>query len=214
MARPLMPKATAVWLVENTSLTFEQVAAFCGLHPLEVKGIADGEVAQGIVGRSPVVSGELSEAEIARCQADPNAELAMLEPAVDLSNAARKGPRYKPINKRQETPNAILWLLRSHAELTDGQVARLVGTTKPTIESIRSRTHWNMQAIKPTDPVSLGLCSQVDLDTAVTLARRRQERKASQAKKDAAKAEKAAAAAAAAKAEAAAAPASDTPPTE
>jgi hypothetical protein len=210
-----MPKATAVWLVENTSLTFDQVAAFCGLHPLEVKGIADGEVAQGIVGRSPVVSGELSEAEIERCQADPSSQLAMLEPAVDLSNAARKGPRYKPINKRQETPNAILWLLRSHAELTDGQISRLVGTTKPTIETIRNRTHWNMQAIKPTDPVSLGLCSQVDLDTAVTLARRRQERKATEARRAAARAEKAEAAAKAAETAAPAATEPGTPaPTE
>jgi hypothetical protein len=206
-----MPKATAVWLVENTSLTFDQVAGFCGLHPLEVKGIADGEVAQGIVGRNPIVSGELSESEIARCQDDASAQLTMLEPAVDLSNAARKGPRYKPINKRQETPNAILWLLRSHPELTDGQVSRLVGTTKPTIETIRNRTHWNMQAIKPTDPVSLGLCSQVDLDTAVTVARRRQERKATEARRATARAEKAEAAAAAAKASESAAPASAGP---
>jgi len=173
MAPPLMPKATAVWLVDNTALSFEQIAAFCELHPLEVKGIADGDVAQGIVGLNPISTGQLTREDIERCEGDANARLAVLKPAVDLSNARRKGPRFTPVSRRQEKPNAVSWLIKSHPELTDAQISRLVGTTKPTIGSIRNRTHWNIAAIKPQDPVSLGLCSQVDLDGAVQDAARR-----------------------------------------
>src|SRR5918994_4444463 len=163
---PLMPKATAVWLVENTSLSFDQIADFCKLHPLEVKGIADGEVAAGIKGLDPVASGQLTREEIEKAERDPNYRLKMSEPKVKLPpvKPTRKGPRYTPVSRRQDRPNAILWLLRNHAELKDAQIMRLVGTTKPTIEAIRTRTHWNATSLQPLDPVTLGLCSQIDLD--------------------------------------------------
>ncbi len=167
MAQPLMPKATAVWLVENTSLTFEQIADFCLLHPLEVKGIADGEVAQGIRGLDPVAMGQLTTAEIDRCTNDPKAKLQILVSENPAPAARGKGPRYTPVTKRQDRPDAIAWLLRNHPELTDTQLCKLVGTTKPTIAQIRDRTHWNIQNIKPVDPVTLGLCSQIDLDEVV-----------------------------------------------
>jgi len=173
MRTPLMPKATAVWLVENTSMTFEQIADFCGLHPLEVKGIADGEVAQGIKGMDPVAAGQLTRSDIDRAEQDASFRLKMEQPPVELSDQKRKGPRYTPLSKRQDRPNAILWLVRNHPELTDAQVSDLVGTTKPTILSIRERTHWNMTNIKPQDPVTLGLCSQIDLDRAVQKAQER-----------------------------------------
>ena len=163
---PLMPKATAVWLVDNTTLTFRQIADFCGLHELEVSGIADGEVAIGIKGLDPVGNGQLTAADIKRCEEDPVARLRLLK-----SDAApvqkRKGPRYTPVSKRQDRPSAIAWLVRYHPELEDSQIGKLVGTTKPTIQSIRSRTHWNIANIQPVDPVALGLCKQVDLDAAV-----------------------------------------------
>ncbi|MBM3490491.1 MAG: DUF1013 domain-containing protein [Alphaproteobacteria bacterium] len=165
--RPLMPKATAVWLVENTGLTFEQIGDFCGLHHLEVKGIADGEVAQGIKGLDPVATGQLSREDIQRCEQNPKARLTLTKPPVDLARRSRGG-RYTPVSKRQDRPNAISWLLRNHPELSDAQLSKLVGTTKSTIQSIRDRSHWNMQNIKPQDPVTLGLCSQIDLDEAVT----------------------------------------------
>ena len=165
---PLMPKATAVWLVENTALSFEQIAAFCNLHPLEVKGIADGEVAQGIKGSDPITTGQLSRDEIDRAEKNPNHRLKLLESKVRLPEPKRRrGPRYTPVSKRQDRPNAILWLLRNHAELKDSQIMRLVGTTKTTIESIKERTHWNAQNLTPMDPVTLGLCSQIDLDIEV-----------------------------------------------
>ncbi|MBS7545190.1 DUF1013 domain-containing protein [Ancylobacter oerskovii] len=165
---PLMPKATAVWLVENTALTFDQIADFCKLHVLEVKGIADGEVAQGIKGLDPVSSGQLSREEIERAEKNPNYRLKLLESKVRLPEPKRRrGPRYTPVSKRQDRPNAILWLLRNHPELKDSQVMRLVGTTKTTIESIKERTHWNAQNLTPMDPVTLGLCSQIDLDIEV-----------------------------------------------
>jgi len=173
MAQPLMPKATAVWLVENTSLTFEQIADFCALHPLEVKGIADGEVAQGIRGLDPVGMGQLTTEEIDRCTADPTARLALLVSENPAPAARGKGPRYTPVTKRQDRPDAIAWLLRNHPELTDTQLCKLVGTTKPTIAQIRDRTHWNIQNIKPVDPVTLGLCSQIDLDEVVRKAAER-----------------------------------------
>ena len=161
----LMPKATAVWLVDNTALSFEQIAQFCGLHPLEVKAIADGESAQSIKGLDPVLTGQLTQENIKQAEADPTVRLHLADPKVRTPAAAkRKGPRYTPVSRRQDRPNAILWLLRNHPELKDAAVMRLVGTTKPTIESIRSRTHWNANNLQPTDPVALGLCSQIDLD--------------------------------------------------
>ena len=161
---PLMPKATAVWLVENTSLSFEQIADFCKLHPLEVKAIADGEAAQTIKGLDPVLTGQLTREEIDSAEANPKHRLHMADPKVRVPMAKRKGPRYTPVSRRQDRPNAILWLLRNHPELKDAQVMRLVGTTKPTIEAIKNRTHWNANNLQPMDPVSLGLCSQIDLD--------------------------------------------------
>jgi hypothetical protein len=163
---PLMPKATAVWLVENTSLTFEQIADFCKLHPLEVKGIADGEVAAGIKGLDPVGTNQLTREEIEAAEADPNHRLKMADAKVKLPEVkrTRKGPRYTPVSRRQDRPNAILWLLRNHGELKDAQIMRLVGTTKTTIQQVRDRTHWNSSTLQPMDPVTLGLCSQIDLD--------------------------------------------------
>jgi len=166
--KPLMPKATAVWLVENTSLSFEQIAELCGLHNLEVKGIADGDVAQGIKGQDPISSGQLSREEIARGEADPSYHLRLAEPKYEMPVVkTKKGPRYTPVSRRHDRPNAVLWLLRSHPELKDSQIMRLVGTTKPTIASIRERTHWNSANLVPQDPVTLGLCSQIDLDAEV-----------------------------------------------
>ncbi|MDX2155959.1 MAG: cell cycle transcriptional regulator TrcR [Hyphomicrobiaceae bacterium] len=165
---PLMPKATAVWLVENTSLSFDQIAEFCGLHNLEVKGIADGDVAQGIKGQDPISSGQLSREEIARAEANPNHRLRLAEPKYEMPAVkTKKGPRYTPVSRRQDRPNAVLWLLRNHPELKDSQIMRLVGTTKPTIAAIRERTHWNSPNLQPQDPVTLGLCSQLDLDAEV-----------------------------------------------
>ena len=163
---PLMPKATAVWLVENTSLTFEQIADFCHLHALEVKGIADGEVAIGIKGSDPITTGQLSREEIDRVQENADARLKILPPKVVLPEmkSAKKGARYTPVSRRHDRPNAILWLVRNHPELKDAQVIRLVGTTKSTIAQIRERTHWNSASLSPMDPVTLGLCSQIDLD--------------------------------------------------
>ncbi len=168
---PLMPKATAVWLVENTSLTFDQIAEFCKLHPLEVKGIADGEVAAGIRGHDPITSGQLSREEIAKGEANPGYRLQLYVSKVKLPEIKRmRGPRYTPLSRRQDRPNAILWLLRNHPELKDAQIMRLVGTTKATLKAIRERTHWNSAALTPMDPVTLGLCSQIDLDFEVARA--------------------------------------------
>lgn len=165
---PLMPKATAVWLVDNTALSFEQIGDFCKLHPLEVKGIADGEVAQGIKGLDPISTGQLSRDEITLAEKDSNRRLRLLDPKVRLpEQKKRRGPRYTPVSRRHDRPNAILWLLRNHAELKDAQIIRLVGTTKSTIQSIRDRTHWNSPQLSPMDPVTLGLCSQIDLDLEV-----------------------------------------------
>jgi uncharacterized protein len=161
---PLMPKATAVWLVDNTSLSFEQIADFCKLHPLEVKAIADGEAALTIKGLDPILTGQLTREEIERSEADSSHRLGMATPKVRVPIAKRKGPRYTPVSRRQDRPNAILWLLRNHPELKDAAIMRLVGTTKPTIEAIKNRTHWNANSLQPLDPVTLGLCSQIDLD--------------------------------------------------
>jgi hypothetical protein len=164
----LMPKATAVWLVDNTSLSFEQIAAFCTLHPLEVQGVADGDVAGGIMGVNPIQNGQLTREEIEKAEADPSYRMKVSDPKVRVATATkRKGPRYTPISRRNERPNAIRWLLRNHPELKDAQIMRLVGTTKSTIDSVRENTHWNSTNIQPMDPVTLGLCSQIDLDVEV-----------------------------------------------
>lgn len=171
---PLMPKATAVWLVENTSLSFRQIADFCGLHELEVKGIADGDVAAGIKGLDPVTGGQLTREEIARGEADVNHRLHILEPKAKIAvKKSTSGPRYTPVSRRGDRPDAIAWLLRHHSELPDSAVMKLVGTTKTTINAIRDRSHWNATNIKPVDPVSLGLCSQLELDLAVQKAARK-----------------------------------------
>ena len=170
MATPLMPKATAVWLVDNTSLTFDQIADFCVLHPLEVKAIADGESAQGIKGMDPISTGQLTRAELEEAQENPNHRLKMAEPKVRVPELKKKGPRYTPVSRRQDRPNAILWLVRSHPEMKDSQIIRLVGTTKSTIAAIRDRTHWNSANLQPLDPVTLGICSQIDLDFEVSKA--------------------------------------------
>jgi hypothetical protein len=172
MVSPLMPKATAVWLVEHTSLTFEQIAGFCGLHALEVQAIADGEVATMMQGLDPVANGQVSAQEIARCEKDPKARLKILPEAHPAVPSKSKGPKYTPISKRQDKPDAISWVTKNHPELTDAQISRLIGTTKPTIAAVRDRTHWNSPNIKPRNPVSLGLCSQIDLEAAVHHARR------------------------------------------
>jgi hypothetical protein len=175
--KPLMPKATAVWLVENTSLSFEQIAEFCGLHNLEVKGIADGDVAQGIKGMDPIASGQLSRDEIKRAEGDSDYRLRVAESKVEIPQVKTKpGPRYTPVSRRQDRPNAVLWLLRNHPELKDSQIMRLVGTTKPTIAAIRDRSHWNSSNLTPQDPVMLALCSQIDLDNEVAKAARRLDR--------------------------------------
>lgn len=167
MSTPLMPKATAVWLVENTALSFEQIAAFCKLHALEVKAIADGEAAQGIKGLDPILTGQLGRDDIERAEKDGSIRLKLLDPKVRVPEAKRRGPRYTPVSRRQDRPNAILWLVRNHPELKDAQIMRLVGTTKTTIAQIRDRTHWNSANLTPSDPVTLGLCSQIELDMEV-----------------------------------------------
>jgi len=166
----LMPKATAVWLVDNTALSFDQIADFCKLHPLEVKAIADGESAQGIKGLDPINTGQLLRDEIERAEADPTHKLKLSEPKVKVPQARKKSPRYTPVSKRQDRPNAILWLVRNHPELKIAQISRLVGTTKNTIEQVRERTHWNSTNLQPVDPVALGLCSQIELDFEVSKA--------------------------------------------
>ena len=167
MALPLMRKATAVWLVENTSLTFTQIAMFCGLHELEVSGIADGEVANGIRGMDPITSNQLTIEEIKRCELDPKAKLELIINPATIGEKKRRGPRYTPLSKRQDKPAAIAWIVKFYPDLADSQIIKLVGTTKPTIKAVRERTHWNITNIVPTDPVLLGLCKQVELDSAI-----------------------------------------------
>jgi len=185
MNQPLMPKATAVWLIDNTALTFEQIADFCSLHILEVKGIADGDVDHGIRGADPIAAGQLTRLEIEDCQKDKNARLKAIQKRDDLPEVARRvGKKYTPLSKRQDRPDSIFWLVRNHPELLDSQIGKLVGTTKSTIQSIRDRTHWNSANLTPVDPVSVGLCTQVDLDNAVQKAFKRiEKRKAEEAKK-------------------------------
>ena len=186
---PLMPKATAVWLVENTSLTFEQIADFCGLHMLEVKGIADDDVAQGIKGMDPISSNQLKRGEIERGQEDPQYKLKLKLSTVIIPKSkkkVRKRPKYVPVSKRQDRPNAIVWLVRNHPELKDPQIISLVGTTKPTMEKIKERTHTNMANFSPVDPVALGLCTQADLDKEVDMAAARIKREGGEMPKPAA----------------------------
>jgi hypothetical protein len=181
-----MPKATAVWLVDNTTLTFEQVAAFCGLHPLEVQAIADGDVAVGIVGKNPVVQGILTEEDIHVCEANPNKELTFVSNDVPDVQRRSKGPRYTAVTKRADKPDGIAYLLKYYPDIPDAQIVKLLGTTKNTIDSIRKRTHPNISNIKPTDPVQLGLCSRADLDALiqkVEAAKARAEAKAAKARR-------------------------------
>jgi len=174
MSKILMPKATAVWLIDNTVMTFEQISAFCDLHILEVKGIADGDVAAGIRGADPISNGQVSRDEIEKAEKDASYNLVAVSfdasPIPASKTKKRRGPRYTPLSRRQDRPDAIAWLVRNHPEVSDPQISKLIGTTKPTINSIRDRTHWKTSTINPTDPVSLGLCSQIDLDETVKIA--------------------------------------------
>ena len=170
---PLMPKATAIWLVENTSLSFKQIANFCGMHELEIKGIADGEVGAGIKGLNPITNKQLTKEEIERCSNDTEANLQIIVNEVSTkTEQSKKKKKYTPLSKRQDRPDAVYWLIRNHPELKDSQVARLVGSTKSTIDAIRNRTHWNMANIRPQDPIGLGLCRQIELDEAIDKAER------------------------------------------
>ena len=173
MAHPLMPKGTAVWLVDNTTLTFKQIADFCGLHELEIQAIADGDVAIGMQGLDPIKSGALAAEEIERCIADPNAILTLVKPNIPQPKARQKGARYTPVSKRGDRPNGISWLVKNYPELSDAQISKLLGTTKPTISAIRDRSHWNSPNIKAENPVGLGLCGATDLEKAVAIARAR-----------------------------------------
>ena len=174
---PLMPKATAIWLVDNTSLSFRQIGDFCGMHELEIKGIADGEVGVGIKGLNPITSGQLTKDEIDRCADNEDESLKIIENEIsEKTEQSKKKKKYTPLSKRQDRPDAVYWLIRNHSELKDSQVARLVGSTKNTIESIRNRTHWNMANIRPQDPIGLGLCKQIELDEAIAKAERSMKR--------------------------------------
>lgn len=182
--KPLMPKATAVWLIDNTSLTFEQIADFCGLHPLEVKGIADEDVAKGIKGQDPVASGQLTRDQIEAAEKDPKLRLKMAPAKHKMPNVKlKRAPRYTPVSKRHDKPDAVYWILRNHPEFADADIIKLIGTTKATIQKIRERSHWNAQNIKAVDPVTLGLCSQLELDLAVSRANQKRERAMKRAEK-------------------------------
>ena len=170
MSLPLMPKATAVWLVDNTALTFEQIADFCGMHSLEIQAIADGDVGSSMMGQSPIANGQLTAEEIKRCEADPKASLKLNESDLPALSIRSKGARYTPMAKRQDKPDAIAWILKHHPELTDAQIRKLLGTTNNSIDAIRNRTHWNMANIKARNPVLLGLCTEIDLKKAVEVA--------------------------------------------
>lgn len=178
MTLPLMPKATAVWLVENTALTFDQIAEFCGMHALEVQGIADGEVAVGIMGQDPVAGGQVLAEELARCEADPKAALQLSGTARQYVKDKIKGARYTPVARRSDKPDAIAWIIKHFPALPDSQIVKLIGTTKSTIKAVREKSHWNSSNIKPRDPVLLGLCTQTHLDHAVTPYRRDTEQAA------------------------------------
>lgn len=167
MAKPIMAKATAVWLVDNTTISFKQIADFVGMHELEVQGIADGDVAAGVKGFDPIANNQLTQEEIDAAQKNPLHKITLKFNAAAQGEEKRRGPRYTPLSKRQDRPASILWLVKFHPELSDGQISKLVGTTKPTIQAIRERTHWNISNIQPIDPVALGLCKQSELDAAV-----------------------------------------------
>lgn len=186
MAYPLMPKATASWLVDNTTLTFDQIAEFCGLHPLEVQALADGEVNAGIMGANPIQNGELTQDEIERCEKAGNTKLKMMKTDLPKPKARAKGPRYTPVTKRAEKPNAVLYLLKQYPDLADVQIAKLVGSTKPTVASIRDKSHPLFSTLKPTEPVSIGLCTAEELEKALRRAERRVAREAKAAGKSAA----------------------------
>jgi hypothetical protein len=166
MTAPLMPKATALWLIENTALTFEQIADFCGLHTLEIQAVADGEIGQSLKAFDPIQNGQITEANLQECMKNPNAKLILLAPSAEEKKRS-SGRRYMPLSKRKERPDAIAWLLKNHPELSDQQIISLLSTTKSTIESIRNKTHWNAQSIKPRNPVTLELCSQEELNAAI-----------------------------------------------
>ncbi len=166
-----MPKATAVWLIDNTRLTFEQIGAFCDLHMLEVQALADGDIGAGINGRDPLANGDLTREEIARCEALPHRQLVMARRTSPRASARSTGPRYTPVAKRQDKPDAIAWLLRYRPELSDAQIGKLVGTTKNTINAVRDRTHWNSSNIRPQHPVDIGLCTYIDLAEVTAAAR-------------------------------------------
>ena len=184
MAFPLMPKAIAAWLVDNTALTFDQIADFCGLHPLEIQALADGDVNSGIMGTSPILNGELTTEEIARCEKNVNAKLKISKTDLPKPRARSKGPRYTPVTKRTEKPGAVLFLIKKHPELADVQIARLVGSTKPTVDKIRNKTHVSSSSPKPVDPISIGLCTNEELDKAVRKALRRAEKLSKTTKTD------------------------------
>ena len=173
---PLMPMATAVWLVENTTLTFKQIATFCDLHELEIKGIADGDVAKGIKAYNPILAGQLTREEIDLCTKDSSKNLKLAQKTEDVEVKERKKPKYTPLSKRQDRPDAILWLVKNFPELTDGQISKLVGSTKGTVSLIRKRSYWNFSNLKPRDPVILALCSQETFEKALQKAKRRVER--------------------------------------
>jgi hypothetical protein len=181
MSDILMPKATAVWLIDNTAMTFEQISTFCSLHILEVSGIADGDVAAGVRGADPISNGQVTRTEIEKAEQDSTYNMVAISfdhtPIMSSRAKKRKGPRYTPLSRRQDRPDAIAWLVRNHPEVSDPQISKLIGTTKPTINSIRDRTHWKSATITPTDPVSLGLCTQMDLDSVVKIAAEKKAKK-------------------------------------
>lgn len=177
MTTLMMPKATAVWLVDSSVLTFLQIGAFCDLHELEVQAIADGEVAIGIVGLDPIINGQLTKEELQRCEADPAARLEIAESDIPQPVARHKGPRYTPVSKRADKPDAIAWMVRNQPDLTDAQISRLIGTTKPTINAVRDKTHWNSSNLQPRSPVEVGLCTHMELREAVIKAAIRVEKR-------------------------------------
>ncbi len=187
---PLMPRATAVWLVENTTITFKQIADFCNLHELEVKGIADGDVAKGIKAYNPILAGQLTREELEASSKDKDRPLSLAKKIINVQSKEKKRPKYTPISKRQNRPDTIYWLVKNYPNLSDGQISKIVGTTKNTISSIRGRTFWNFQNLAPKDPVALGLCSQSDLEKAVNKANRKKEREMKKKEREKKKEEK------------------------
>ena len=186
MSQPMMPKATALWLIENTALSFDQIADFCGIHSLEVQALADGDVLGGMAPLDPVLNNQVTAEEIKRCEADPEARLRFVRTEMPQPQARAKGARYTPISKRQDKPDGIAWLVKNHPELTDAQICKLLGTTKNTIAAVRDRTHWNSQNIRPRDPVDIGLCTYMDLNKLVESARARAAaKKGEEAKREA-----------------------------